>query len=208
MLSSLSATLMVIVIVWVLLPTVPALIMFKLLPGDKINVSGVLGNFKINASGAIGAYFAVLVAIPFFTDKLKTQFVPVAEPRQYWTVTGDIDLRDVKGEHMPMYLHRSELKVATDPEYYSIDSNTAKLTVRVVKGDSGFPSIRIYSDKFAPQFVAIDEASSQLEFKDNNIIHIKQPLQIREDPASIKKTDLQNEIRATGLAPAPPGVAN
>jgi hypothetical protein len=204
--SSITVTMIGIIIVWVLLPTVPALIMFKFLPGNTFNINGPLGNFKVNASGAIGAYFAVLVAIPFFTDTLKKQFTP--PPRQFWTVTGDIDLVDVKGDKLPIYLYRSELKVITDPEIYSINSNSAKLIINLVKSDSGFPSIRIYSDKFLPQVVSIDEGASHLEFKENNEIHIKQRLQIHQDPASVKKVEPQAETRGTNVSAGPAAVPN
>jgi hypothetical protein len=205
--AAITVTMIGIVIVWVLLPTVPALIMFKFLPGNTFNLSGPLGNFKINASGAIGAYFAVLIAIPFYTDTLKKQFVPPA-PRQFWTVTGDIDLVDVKGEIIPIYLHESELKVKTDPEMYSINSNNAKLTINLVKGESGFPSIRIYSDKFLPQFVSIEERSPLFEFRENNEIHIKQRLQIRQDPASVKKVETQTETRGINVSAEPAAAPN
>ena len=52
-------------ILYVLLPVIPALIIFKLFPDAKVSVSGPLQNLTINASGAFGAY-VVTVALGFF----------------------------------------------------------------------------------------------------------------------------------------------
>ena len=82
--------------VWVLLPLVPAILMFRLVPGNAITLTGPLANLTLNASGAIAAYFAVLVAIAFFVVDIKQKAVgPV--PRQYWTVIGKIELQELNG---------------------------------------------------------------------------------------------------------------
>src|SRR5262245_5403689 len=51
--------------VWVLLPLAPAILMFRLVPGNAITLTGPLANLTLNASGAIAAYFGVFVFISF-----------------------------------------------------------------------------------------------------------------------------------------------
>ena len=74
------------------MPLVPAILMFRLVPGNAITLTGPLANLTLNASGAIAAYFAVLVAIAFFVVDIKQKASPV--PRQYWTVIGKIELEE------------------------------------------------------------------------------------------------------------------
>ena len=124
--------------VWVLLPLVPAILMFRLVPGNAITLTGPLANLTLNASGAIAAYFAVLVAIAFFVVDIKQKASPV--PRQYWTVIGKIELEDANGKPERFQRHVGKIKVITNPEVYTIDED--ELRIKVVEGESGLPSIQ------------------------------------------------------------------
>lgn len=55
-------------VVYVLLPLVPAILIFKLFPDTKVTVAGPLQNLTVNATGAFAAY-VVTVAIGFFLVK-------------------------------------------------------------------------------------------------------------------------------------------
>jgi len=67
---------------YVLLPLVPAILIFKLFPETKVTVSGPLQNLTINATGAFAAY-VVTVALGFFLVRnveaqiTWTRFYPV-----------------------------------------------------------------------------------------------------------------------------------
>jgi hypothetical protein len=50
---------------YVCLPLVPAVLIFRLFPDSKVSVSGPLQNFTVNATGAFAAYI-VTVALGFF----------------------------------------------------------------------------------------------------------------------------------------------
>jgi hypothetical protein len=54
--------------VYVCLPLVPAILIFRLFPDSKVSVSGPLQNFTVNATGAFAAY-VVTVALGFFLVK-------------------------------------------------------------------------------------------------------------------------------------------
>src|SRR6476620_11081112 len=82
--------------VWVLLPLIPAILMFRLVPGNAITLTGPLANLTLNASGAIAAYFSVLVAIAFFVVAVQRWPSPV--PRQYWTVIVYVEVEDANGK--------------------------------------------------------------------------------------------------------------
>jgi hypothetical protein len=55
-------------ILYVLLPLVPAVLIFRLFPDSKVTVSGPLQNLTLNATGAFAAY-VVTVALGFFLVK-------------------------------------------------------------------------------------------------------------------------------------------
>jgi hypothetical protein len=176
--------------VWVLLPLVPAILMFRLVPGNAITLTGPLANLTLNASGAIAAYFAVLVAIAFFVVDIKQKASPV--PRQYWTVIGKIELEDANGKPERFQRHADKIKVITNPEVYSIDED--ELRIKVVEGESGLPSIRVVVDQFGLRVIKIAKGAPEFEFShDENIIRLKNPLRVQQDPIYVPKVDRETE---------------
>ena len=52
-----------ILVLWVLLPLVPAIIIYKRFPTTPVAVKGLLAGFTVNMGGAFAAYFIVLLAV-------------------------------------------------------------------------------------------------------------------------------------------------
>jgi len=177
--------------VWVLLPLVPAILMFRLVPGNAITLTGPLAGLTLNASGAIAAYFAVLAVISLFIGDIKQITIPAT--RQYWTVVGDIELLDAKGEPAKFQHYARGIKVVTTPQIYEIDDNTAALRIKIVEGEGGLPSIKVEIDKFGLGVIKIKRDTPDFEFRDNNTIVLKKPLRVQQDPLFLPKTDRQAE---------------
>src|SRR6266446_846087 len=83
---------LVVISVLVLLPMIPAFVLFKLLR-SKGNVSGPLGSFKIALGGAFGGYFALTVFIT--TVAVKADVIKPAAP--VWHVRGTLQFDDGDG---------------------------------------------------------------------------------------------------------------
>lgn len=184
-------TMLGILAVWVLLPLVPAILIFRLAPGNAITLTGPLANLTLNASGAIAAYFAVLVAIALFIGDIKQRAIPI--PRQYWTVLGTIELEDTNGKPARFQHHANKIKVITNPEIYVIDNNTADLRIKVVEGEDGLPSIKVDVDHFGLGVIKIVKGAPEFEFHDDNIIRLKKPLRVQQDPIYVPKVERQAE---------------
>jgi hypothetical protein len=52
-----------ILMLWVLLPLIPAVLIYRLFPDTPIGISGILQGLKINAGGAFAGYLIVLLVI-------------------------------------------------------------------------------------------------------------------------------------------------
>jgi hypothetical protein len=77
----------VILSVLALLPLVPAILLFKLLPGGTTEVEGPLAGLKVKLGGAFGGYVALTVFLAtFYWQALK----PDANAIETWTVIGDV----------------------------------------------------------------------------------------------------------------------
>ncbi len=80
----------------ILLPLVPAIILYKIFPDQKFNITGTIGLFKINAVGAVGFYIAILIAdykytIPYIVENIND------EKNKEWVVQSSIFLKDRNG---------------------------------------------------------------------------------------------------------------
>lgn len=185
---------------WVLIPLVPAILLFKLLPDNKVNLSGPLsgplGALKINASGAIAAYFAVLVSLAFFIVSINRDMAPKERPeQQYWKLVGKIELRDANDKLQPFKgFERRRIHLSTDPEIWRLD-DVAELEVKMVRIEDE-PVFRVTIEKFGSGIIKIKKDSPDLAFEKNNVIRIKQPLRIDQDASETRldrHTDTQVE---------------
>jgi len=80
----------------VLLPLVPAFLLFKLLPGDKVLVTGPLAGLQVNLSGAFGGYVALLALITSVAAG-SGMLKPPKAPDPVWHVRGSISLEQDDG---------------------------------------------------------------------------------------------------------------
>lgn len=83
---------------YVLLPLVPATVIYKNFPNTKVAVSGPLSKFSVRASGAFAAYI-VTVLLGFFIVA-ETQVLIRAIPHTSWTVVSEIELYDAEGNRL------------------------------------------------------------------------------------------------------------
>jgi hypothetical protein len=67
-------------VLYVLLPLIPAVLIFRLFPDTKVSVAGPFQNLTLNATGAFAAY-VVTVALGFFLVKYVEQ--EIASTRHY-----------------------------------------------------------------------------------------------------------------------------
>src|SRR5262249_29484138 len=77
-------------ILWVLLPLIPAVLIYKLFPDTAVAVSGPLAALSVRASGAFAGYLAVFAAT--FILVLKFEPVISAFEHPFWTVYGKVTL--------------------------------------------------------------------------------------------------------------------
>jgi len=72
-------------IIWFLVPAIPAVIIFKLIPNSKVFVNGPFQGLKINLTGAFAGYFLLILASYLMVKEMI--FEKRAET-EVWTLTG------------------------------------------------------------------------------------------------------------------------
>src|SRR5271169_6544102 len=83
-------------LLWVLLPLMPAILIFKIFPNTTLIARGPLGGLTVKASGAMGAYLVVFGALSIPVVRTGAEIMTNLH-RHFWRVEGRIKLFDGKG---------------------------------------------------------------------------------------------------------------
>src|SRR5712691_2490273 len=133
-------------VVVVLVPVIPAFLLYKFLPEGKTTVGGPFRGLDIKLSGAFAGYFLVLlIAISLIVFLIKQK------PQQYevYTVRGKVDLQKT-GNQQPQFDYR-QLSFSLEPSQQQVlpdGSFTIEIPVeRKQNGELDFPTLSVeYAD--------------------------------------------------------------
>src|SRR4051794_12702255 len=78
---------------WVLLPLIPAILIFKLFHDTAVKITGQLLGLTISAGGAFAGYLVVLLVTQSWSEKSQ-ELVRSWNPPPHWEVTAEIKLLD------------------------------------------------------------------------------------------------------------------
>jgi hypothetical protein len=165
---------------WVMLPLLPAVLIYRLFPKTEITVSGPFAGLTVNASGAFAGYLVVFAAV-YLALVPQTMDMIASWQRQFWTIKGDIKLVRADGSDHPYPRPLlDKLKVVQPLTHTFHDQATLKL--EEVSG--ALPAVRIEIPGFGEE--VIPEKSMQPGETTNRfrrMIVLKQPIIIRETPS-------------------------
>jgi hypothetical protein len=134
------------VLVVVLVPVIPAFLLYKFLPAGRTNVGGPFRGLDIKLSGAFAGYFLVVLITSSLVVFL-IQKKPPPSPYQYevYTVRGRIDLQKT-GDQSPQFDFK-QLSFAFEPsqqQVFSDGSFTLEIPVKPNQiGQLDFPTLTI-----------------------------------------------------------------
>lgn len=165
---------------WILLPLIPAILIYWLFPDNKVTVSGPFAGLTVNASGAFAAYLVVFVAVYLALVPTTRNYI-VGMQREFWIVKGDIELHHADGTAFPhSEVLLNQLKVVR-PNSYKFEGYSA--TVKVEEDDDGaLPIVTIEIPNFGEKTISLNKMpSSQLSIDySKRIIRVKDPIIIEE----------------------------
>jgi len=163
---------------YVLLPLVPATVIYKTFPDTQVAVSGPLSGFSVRAGGAFAAYI-VTVLLGFFIVT-ETQMLIRATSQASWTVVSDVKLYDnegnvIEGSQREQLLHYLNITVEPSRDLPAEGQVYVKTPI-----DENNPPVIIYE---IPEF---GQASKRIdpqvvEFNRWSYEALIDPIEIRED---------------------------
>ena len=131
--------LLVLLGIWVALPLVPAILIYRYFPDTQVAASGPLAGLTVKASGAFAAYLVVFLLIFALVSPIKD--VIGSGMRPFWEIRGKVKLVDengkpISGEDLLKTIH---FEVVPDP----LGHERGKLTLKVPQDRGDLPDIYV-----------------------------------------------------------------
>jgi hypothetical protein len=166
---------------WVLLPVIPAILIYWLFPKNTLTARGVLAGLTVNASGAFGGYLVIFtVTYPFVHQNQNTIGVFM---HPYWTVTGEIKLVNYQtGVEMHSELLLDKLNIVTKPEI--MGNKSFRMRAALPEQDGGIPWLVFTIPNFGTAVIDVGAASKEVNYYQKTV-HLTDPIEIKGD-SSIK----------------------
>jgi hypothetical protein len=131
--------LIVLLAIWVGLPLVPAILIYRYFPETQVTASGTVAGMMVKASGAFAAYLVVFLLITTVVNATKD--VIGAGMRPFWEIRGNVKLVDENGKPISgdELLQTIKFEVVPDP----LGHAHGKLRLKVPQEGGDFPEIYV-----------------------------------------------------------------
>ncbi len=140
----------------VLLPIIPALILFKALPTSRGSVDGKLQGLEIKLSGAFAGYFAVVLLV---IANSKALLPPVPQGYQVWKVTGQVV--DETGQPIDP-LGTDSISIVDPKPFDATPPGTFSVMYYSSPGANGYPKLSISPPGYESVCISLDPGRPQI----------------------------------------------
>jgi hypothetical protein len=175
-------SLIVLHLLWVLLPLVPAVLIYSWFPDTSVAVNGPLAQLTVRASGAFAAYLIVFVSSFGFVHWLGGKFGGFQHPS--WTLNGEVRLVDKNGKPLTSPALLEKLNLKTRPEIFSSasENENSRIRMRIPEENNEFPLIVLEIENFGRKVLDLSSATiEKSEFE--KTLKIVEPITIKERPS-------------------------
>lgn len=136
---------------WVLLPLIPAILIYRIFPDTKVAVSGPLQALSIRASGAFAAYLIVFLATYPLIDEMNRNLASMYD--RQWIVRGNIVARDEQGREIRLPEGGQPLTVGMRPDIVTLRGT--RFEIIVPERDNRIPGLFIAYPGFATHWFEV-----------------------------------------------------
>ena len=178
----------VLLILWVLLPLVPSILLYKVFPNTTVAASGPFAGLTIAAGGAFAGYLIVLLALPLLVRLAGDQLRDQLRGDEIWTVQARVHQPGPRG---PVPVRNQPLRVTTtDPDWYRvIPGGTIVAYVRTTP-DGQFPMLEVDTPDGRAQTIDLDDGGlKKVIDRKRKIIRVTEPV-VLEQPQPYEGTSI------------------
>jgi hypothetical protein len=168
-----------IVIIWILVPLVPAWLTYRITPDQNLGLRGPFQGMTLRAGGSFVAYFVVASLLSVFTWPMGTFLVGKVAGDSTWMITGKASLYDSEGKPAVSVpdLRTAYLRVLPDQNVIDTD-----LSIKVPFPRDSKPTIFIEVPNWGGARISLNDPEAYEEDSLYRRIILKNVVQIRQQP--------------------------
>lgn len=155
-------------LLYVLIPLIPTILIYKFFPDEKVTASGVFSNFKFNAAGAFAAYVVTVFLGFFLVNKIHQQICQISNPT--WTVKAVVDLTDPAGNQLNRPNLMETLNVLIDPELKTTRGNKVILKLPGDKTSWATTMIKFEIPRFGWTTIDLSEVAKTADIDEYDLV--------------------------------------
>lgn len=175
---------------WISLPLLPAVLIYRLFPDTPVTLSGPFQKLTISAGGAFAAYFLTLLASLYLIRPIASAVRN--PPNSQWVLTGTLKVDDEHGKEQPV--PQTGIIVSAIPEPVRVSGDRIEADIWRTK-TQGWPMIRVDVPGYGAKTFSLDPSVMNFDVdQDNYRIALNEPLIVRRastlqagDPAALEK---------------------
>lgn len=177
---------------FVLLPIIPAALLYRWFPDTKVSAKGVLSRFNVNSSGAFAAYLVTVLVGYFVIAPINEAILGrVKTPSAVWTVRGNIQLQDKQGSGIEAPALFDRMCFDFSPEFLVHKGGNMELKIPEWEaGEVPRYLITAYVDGFGQETInlskLLDSDTAEVDMEER-LIKLKTPVVVRtiNDPEQL-----------------------
>jgi hypothetical protein len=190
---------MLLLFILVVLPLIPAVVIYALFPNTTVVASGPLSGLTLKSSGAFSVYIVVFLVMAPFAYQTAIEIANMSHPS--WTIMGKIILKGNDGKNIADPTTMKNLQVTLSPNIIQMGGGT--FTVSVPELDGRVPNFTFsVGDLGSTGFNVDDPGDAQIDRSDmHKTINIRTPVIVRLSGTGAYDAGLA-PLQAAGPAPA------
>jgi len=197
----------VLYIIYVLLPMIPAMVIYKLFPDTTITTSGTLSGWKVKTTGAFAGYIITVVLGYFLVQNTHHLIAQINNP--YWEISAKVQLLNEDGSKY--HIKRSNdnlidtLEVMVAPKLQRVNSGTVHLIIPGSKKNWDMTELKFEIPNYGYTQINLKEASKNAIIDNYSLsAQLLEPIKIVMDRQVIEGYNLDNAtpLKASDNGPA------
>lgn len=117
----------VLYVFYVLLPMIPAVVIYRMFPDTKVSTSGILSQLSFKTTGAFAAYVVTTVLGFFLVSETHQLIAQISNP--VWTLRANVDIADKNDQLISNKTIVETLEVTIEPKLLNITGDQVILSL-------------------------------------------------------------------------------
>lgn len=180
-------------ILYVLIPMIPSIVIYRMFPDTKVSATGVLANLNFKTTGAFAAYVITVFLGFFLIQQTHQQISQISNP--VWTLKTRVNILNPDGSEYQNNKLIETLTVSIYPELQQINGNKVILSLPGSKKSWEKTQLTFAIPNFGNYVLDLGEASENADIDEYELlIKLNDPIHIRAHPRPYQESQTTNSL--------------